>query len=293
MQPSLDLYRIFFTVAECSSISVAAEKLYLTQPAVSQAVKRLEDSVGSPLFSRNSRGVKLTAEGRIFFEHIQQAMKEISRGEEMLRKLQQHDHGAVSLGVSSTLFKHILIPRLRSFIREYPHLEINVVNRTSAESLSLIDEGKIDLCIISKPLDIENYHFNELAEIQDIFVSSPAYLEALGQQDPLTCGRFIFMEKGNVTREYVEKHLTERQISIKPALAFSNMDFLIEFAKISMGIAAVIKDFVTQELTEGSLCELTHLPTIPKRSVCVAYHKRLPLSLAAQAFLEHLLHSAH
>jgi DNA-binding transcriptional LysR family regulator len=277
-------------VAECGNISLAAEKLYISQPAVSKSVKKLEETSGVVLFSRNSRGVQLTSEGKLFYEHIKKAMAEIARGEDLLKKLLQYDKGKISVGVSTTLFKHFLVPKLKSFISKYPHLEINVVNRTTFESLTLMDEGKIDLCMISKPLELAHYNFLEQAEIQDIFVASKGYLASLGNGETLNRGKFIFMEKGNITREYVERSLAANHIAVNPEIVFGNMDFLIEFAKIGMGIAAVIKDFVIQELAEGSLVELTNLPTIPKRSVGIAYHKHLPLSLAASVFLEHIIH---
>ena len=289
MNGIMELYRIFFVVAEYGNISVAAQKLYLSQPAISKSIKKLEETIGVTLFIRNSRGVRLTAEGKLFHEYVKKAMDEISKGEEILKRLMQHDKGKLSLGVSTTLFKHFLIPKLESFIKEHPNIEINVVNRTTFESLHLIDEGKIDLCMISKPMDLSGYNFLQQAEIQDIFVASKSYLETLEPSDILTHGKFIFLEKGNITREYVEKHLAEYHITINPEIVFGTMDFLIEFAKIGMGIAAVIKDFILHELETGSLVELTNLPALPKRSIGIAYHSHVPLSLAATAFLEHMI----
>ena len=285
----LELYRIFYTVANYSNISIAAQNLHITQPAVSRSIKKLEDHMGIRLFARSSRGVKLTYEGKLFYDYVEKAMFELSKGEELLKKLLQREKGKITLSVSTTLFKHFLIPKLESFIKEYPDIEVNVANKTTFESLKLLDDEKIDLCIISRPFDCSKYTFIELAEIQDIFIASPNYIHTLGEEDILSSGTFMFLEDGNITREYVEKYLKEQGLTIIPEIVLGSMEFLIDFAKIGMGIASVIKDFVSQELLEGTLIELSTPPVIPKRSIGIAYNKNMHLSMAASTFLETML----
>ncbi len=289
MDGVLELYRIFYTVANYSNISIAAQKLHITQPAVSRSIKKLEDHMGIRLFARSSRGVKLTYEGKLFYDYVEKAMFELTKGEELVKKLLQREKGKITLSVSTTLFKHFLIPKLESFILEYPDIEVNVDSKTTFESLKLLDDEKIDLCIISRPFDCSKYNFIELAEIQDIFVASPNYIRTLGEEDILSSGTFMFLEDGNISREYVERYLKEQGLTIIPEIVLGSMEFLIEFAKIGMGIASVIKDFVSQELLEGTLIELSTLPIIPKRSIGIAYNKNMQLSMAASTFLDTML----
>jgi len=289
MDGILELYRIFYTVANYSNISIAAQNLHITQPAVSRSIKKLEDHMGIRLFARSSRGVKLTYEGKLFYDYVEKAMFELTKGEELVKKLLQREKGKIALSVSTTLFKHFLIPKLESFIKEYPHIEVNVDSKTTFESLKLLDDEKIDLCIISRPFDCSKYNFIELTEIQDIFVASPNYIRTLGEEDILSSGIFMFLEDGNISREYLEKNLKEQGLTIIPEIVLGSMEFLIEFAKIGMGIASVIKAFVSQELLEGTLIELSTLPIIPKRSIGIAYNKNMHLSMAASTFLETML----
>lgn len=289
MDGILELYRIFYTVANYSNISIAAHNLHITQPAVSRSVKKLEDHMGIKLFARSSRGVKLTYEGKLFYDYVEKAMFELTKGEELVKKLLQREKGKIALSVSTTLFKHFLIPKLESFIKEYPDIEVNVDSKTTFESLKLLDDEKIDLCIISRPFDCSKYNFIELAEIQDIFVASPNYIRTLGEGDILSSGTFMFLEDGNISREYVERYLKEQGLTIIPEIVLGSMEFLIEFAKIGMGIASVIKDFVNQELLEGTLIELSALPGTPTRSIGIAYNKNMHLSMAASTFLDTML----
>lgn len=292
MEMNLELYRIFYMVATCGNISQASERLFISQPAVSKSIKKLENISGVTLFSRNSRGVKLTEEGKVFFDYIERGLNEISTGEKILTKLIKKEQGIIRLGVSSTLCRHFLIPRLENFINEYPKIRIKIINKTTFDTLKLMQGGTIDLCVVSEPAHSDSYSFIKLSEIQDIFIASKRYLKLLNTKDPkeiFSKGNLMLLESDNITRRYIDKYFENNNIFVKPEVEISNMDFLIEFAKIGLGITAVIEDFVKNELEEGSLVKIPLYPSIPKRNVGVVYCNDVHLSIAAQAFLEYLL----
>ena len=107
MEQHLSLYRIFYTVANTGNISQAAKQLYNSQPAISKSISRLEESLGVTLFSRSSRGVTLTEEGRILYQHVRAAFEAIDTGEEQIRRMTALDMGNLHIGVSNTLCKFI------------------------------------------------------------------------------------------------------------------------------------------------------------------------------------------
>lgn len=293
MDNNLELYKIFYIVASCGNISAASERLFISQPAVSKSIKRLEAITGITLFSRNSRGVKLTEEGKVFYQYIEKALNEIAIGEGVLHRLKKREQGSVKIAVSTTLCKHYLIPRLSNFIKEYPDIEIKISNNSSSENLKLVEKGEVDLCISSEPLEKGDfYNFIKLSEIQDIFVASKEYFDKIDikdNRDIFAAGTLMLLEPGNIARKYTERYFASNNISVKPEIEISNMDLLVEFAKIGMGVTVVIKDFIRKELQEGSLVEIPMNPAIPKRNVGVIYHKDIPLPLAAETFLEYLL----
>lgn len=293
MENNLELYKLFFTVAQCANISQASEKLFISQPAVSKAIKKLEDLTGVILFARSSRGVKLTEEGKVFYQYIERALNEISLGEKVLDKLKKKEQGSFKLGVSTTLCKHFLIPKLQNFIKDYPNIEIKIINYTSSDNLKLLEKGEIDLCFISEPLrEKDFYHFISLSQIQDIFVASKEYLKSLeinNYNDIFSVGTLMLLERDNITRRYIEGYFASNNISLKPEIEISNLDLLAEFAKIGLGVAAVIKEFVKIELEEGTLVEIPISPAIPKRNIGMVYHRNIPLSLAAETFLKYLI----
>ena len=126
MEQHLSQYKIFYEVARCGNISRAAKELYISQPAISKAISKLEESLGIKLFSRNSRGVQLTREGTILFQHVNTAFDSIGRGERELKRIHDFHIGNLKIGVSNTLCKYVLLPYLKGFIGKYPHVNIAI-----------------------------------------------------------------------------------------------------------------------------------------------------------------------
>jgi len=288
MSKDLELYKIFHTVAYYKNISRAAESLFISQPAVSKSIKNLENAVHVKLFSRNSKGVTLTTEGEIFYEYIEKALRLITDGEKALTELQGKEQGMITIGVSTTLCKHFLLPHLKPFMDQYPKIKIKIINKTTLDTLKQIDQGIITLGIVSRPFNLSAYTFLKIADIQDIFVAEQHYLRTINMVEPndiFAKGVFMLLEDDNITRQYLNKFFIENNIFIKPEIEINTMEFLIEFAKIGLGITVAIKSFIAEELKEGSLLEVPVSPPIPSRSVGIIYDKNKPLSIAGQAFL--------
>ena len=120
----LNLYYIFYIVAECGNISAAAKKLFISQPAVSKSISKLEEEFPTPLLIRSSKGVKLTETGEILYKQLENAFQAIKQGEEMIRNFAQTGAGSLSIGVSTTLCKYMLMSYLKGFIAENPNIKI-------------------------------------------------------------------------------------------------------------------------------------------------------------------------
>ena len=292
MDNNLELYRIFYEVAKFGNISLAADSLFISQPAVSKSIKKLENITEVSLFSRNSRGVRLTTEGEVFYKYIERALNEISLGENVLDKLKNKERGSIKIGVSTSICKHFVVPKLKDFIKEYPDIEIKFINKTSFETIKLVEKREVDICFVSEPSEGDFYNFIKLSEIQDIFVSGKEYYRSLNIsyiEEIFLKGTFMLLEKDNITRKHVDSYLTSQNIKVQPDIEISNLDLLVEFAKIGLGITVAIREFIEEELKEGSLIALPITPAIPKRNIGVIYHKNMPLSIAAKTFLDYFL----
>lgn len=292
MEQNLSQYKIFYEVAKAGNISKAAKELYISQPAISKAIGKLEDSLGLSLFTRSSRGVQLTSEGEILFEHAREAFEALERGEQELRRIQEFDIGHLRIGVSNTLCKYILLPYLKTFIDQYPHMKVTIESQSTVQTLNRLEQQKIDLGLVAEPSLRKDLSFIPVMDIQDIFVSTRAYLENLYlREGPDTnifeTGNIMLLDENNMTRHHVDEYMAENAIFPHQILEVTTMDLLIEFAKIGLGIACVIKELVQKELDSGLLVEIPLYIPIHRRTIGFAYHPANQ-AMALKTFLEFL-----
>ena len=290
MNQNLSSYRIFYTVAQTGNISRAAKELYISQPAISKSIQKLEESVGCKLFSRSSRGVVLTEEGKLLFDHVRSAFETLELGEEKLRRSIELGVGHLKIGVSSTLCKYILLPYLKEFIRRNPHISISISCHSTNDTLALLEDDKIDIGLVGKPDNMRNLQFDYVEEIEDIFVATKEYLRNLhargvSKDQILPNSTLMLLDQNNMTRQYIDDYLQENQIQVRDSIDISSMDLLIDFARIGVGVACVIKSFVKKDLADGSLMEIPLGIPIHKREVGFAYKAGTKPSKSLAAFI--------
>lgn len=281
-------YRVFYHVVESKSISRAAKVLYVSQPAVTKSIKTLESELGVILFIRTAKGVTLTNEGEILFTYVKEAFEQLEQGEKRIRQLKDRAFGSVRIGISNILCKYYFIPFLKLFHEAYPGIKIEIINRTSPETLDLLESGRIDCAIISDAGISGNYSFEHLMDIQDTFVAkTPPYLPVIPIKQ-LENYPILLLEKKNATRKNYDEHFLENQVNVNVDIEISSMEFLIEFAKIGLGVSAVIGDFVQEELKSQALYEWKIEPELPKRSVGILYKNGDGLSIASKTFIRYM-----
>ena len=278
MEQNLSTYRIFFEVAKQGNISKAAESLYISQPAISKTIVRLEDNLNVKLFKRNSRGVSLTEEGEVLFRHVQEAIHHIEEAESALQKMKDYHIGHLDIGASTTLCRYILLPYLKKFMEEFPNIQINLKNQDSAKNIQVLEAQDIDIALVAIPKHLSpNQKVILEQEVEDIFVASPKYIENLKALHGNNFSLFqnatvMLMDDKNVSRHYIDMYIRENQLDFKQVIALNTMDLLIDFAKIDMGISCVIRSFVEKDLENGSLVQIDIAPPIPRRKIGFMYH---------------------
>ena len=291
MSVPLGLYKIFTEVAKCQSFSKASKNLYITQPAVSQAISQLEKELKVRLFTRNSSGVRLTREGEMLYEYTYSALKLIDLGEQKIIETQNLLSGELQIGVGDTISRYYLLPYLEKFHKEYPAIKLKIINRTTTKLCDKIKAGTIDLAICNLPIEDPSIEVRECMKVHDIFVGGENYkkyaketlsMEALSQL-PL-----ILLDRNSISRRYIEQFMPKKGIQIQSDIELGAHDLLLEFAKINLGVSCVIKEFSKTYLEKEELYELKLEEKIPARAIGACYLKTAPLSSAALAFVENL-----
>ena len=276
MEQALSSYKVFYEVAKAGNISKASKALMISQPAISKSISKLEEELGVRLFSRNSRGVMLTSEGEILFEHVADAFGFIERGEDEIRKLREFNIGHLRIGGSTTLCKYLLIPYLKEYLKLYPHMKISITNQESLSTIKEIEEKKLDVGAVVLTNVKNSIRFLRIMDVEVIFVCTPDYLKNLrliegNDADILSSANIMLLNSDNISRKHIDEYFRIQGIVPRRMLEISTMDLLIEFAKIGLGVAAVIKEFVLSELKEGSLIQIPIDMPVPGRQAGFAY----------------------
>ena len=173
---SLEYYRVFYQAAKLGSITMAAEYLCISQPAVSQAVKQLEGALGCRLFVRTSKGVHLTQEGELLYSYVERGLNMILDGEKILRRMQDLDTGEVRIGASDMTLRFYLLSYLEKFHETYPNVKVMVSNAPTPETMKSLRDGKIDFGVVSTPaLAARDVKFTPVREIRDVFVAGEKF----------------------------------------------------------------------------------------------------------------------
>lgn len=285
----LDLYRIFNVVSRHKSFSKAAQELFMTQSAVSQAISKLEKELEIQLFYRTSKGIGLTNDGKLLNEHINSALGIINVAEDKILEAKKLKTGQLRIGVGDTISRYFLLPYLEKFHFRYPGIKLNILNGTTSEICDFIKSGKADVGICNLPIQDQHLEIIPCKEIQDVFVcgekykritTKPISLEYLMEM-PL-----IFLERKSNSRLFVEHFLKKRGFDVSPVFELGSHDLVLEFTKMNLGISCVIKEFSKDYLEKGGLYEIMLEEEIPKRSIGICYLKNVPLSHATKKFVE-------
>jgi DNA-binding transcriptional LysR family regulator len=285
----LDLYKVFCRVAKSESFSKAAKDLYMTQPAVSQAIMQLEKELDTRLFNRTPKGATLTNEGQLLFEYVNSAINLLHTGEEKILEFKNLTMGELKIGVGDTISRYFLLPYLEAFHNRHPNIKFTIVNGTTSELCSILKSGEVDISICNLPIDDPTLELRPCFEIQDTFVYGEKFKKILSK--PISLHELvklplIFLESKSNSRKYVEDYMFSKGIKLAPEFELGSHDLLLEFARINLGIACVTKQFSLEYLRQGLLSEVQLMEEIPKRSVGVCFLRSVPLSPASTRFVE-------
>ena len=296
MAVSLDFYKTFYYAAKYGSFTEAARALYVTQPTVTHAVGCLERELGCALFSRSRKGAVLTPEGRLLYEHVRAAFEHLQEAEKTLQDQKALLSGQVRIGASETTLHFFLLPYLRSYRKLYPGVRLRVSNGTTPQALDALRRGAVDCAILVmhgdyrsllKPRDQMNVA--ALTCFQDIFIAGndfAALKDRAVTPEELTAFPFIAMEPGTLTRQYMDDFFLRFHLSVVPDIELSTTDLIVPVTEHNLGIGFVPEPFAAGALCAGSVFSIRLTEAVPPRQICLVYRTDLPLSIAAQAFLE-------
>ena len=289
MLTKLENYRVFCKVAQHKSFSGAAQELFLSQPAVSQSIRQLEEQLGMQLFVRSSKKVELTPQGSILYEYASSALGLLESAEQQLSGLQTLGAGQLRLGAGDITARHLLLPALERFHQLYPKVHLSIFNRTSASSLELLHAGRIDAAFVNLPIEDDRITVHWESPVQDIFVAGQKFAEL--KDKPLTARQLarlplIMLEHKANSRVYVQRFFLRQGVELQPEIELASYELMGELARINLGVSCMVRQFCRQELQSGKLFELSLTEQVPPRSIGMVSLKGVSLPPSVSRFVE-------
>ena len=289
MDINYELYKVFYHVATSLSFSEASKQLYISQSAVSQAIKTLEKKIGQTLFIRSTKKVQLTPAGELLLQHIEPAMNLIRRGEEQIQNVNETQLGQLHIGASDTICRYFLVSYIRQFHQLYPEVPIKVTNATSKSCVDLLEQGQVDIIVSNNPNERLNssYITKTVSIFQDVFVGNPSYFPTITEEMTLkdvTELPIMMLEKNSTTSQYLHQIFLQHQLDLVPEFQLYSNDLLIDFARIGLGLAFVPDYCIKKETKDLQIVSTKE--RLPQRQLVAATHPSLPLSASAEAFLQ-------
>lgn len=291
MSISYDSYKVFYFVASYQNTTLAAKALFLTQPTVSHYILNLEKELNCKLFIRSKKGMRLSPEGELLFEHIKKAYTEICLGEERLKEYLNMGKGLIRIGASETTLRTYLIPFLGRFKAKYPNIQLRITNTSYSHVPHALKNGDFDFAIMTTPFPSNDLTFHSLLDFSMIGIAGPSYKHLASRTltyEEVSKYPLICLEPNTSGRYYLENLFASHGIHLHPDMELSSADLIMPMTEHNMGIGFVPHIFAEEALKEGSVVELTFREPLPMRSICILTDSHRQPSFACQKFMEEL-----
>lgn len=279
---------VFNAVSEEKSFSRAGQRLGRTQPAISSAIKLLEDELGERLFDRLGKSVRLTAAGELLTEYAKRLLRIREEAVLAVGELRGLNRGTLRLGANETTCLYVLPEVLAAFKQAYPQVQIDIHRAITRSITERVIDGTLDFGIVTLPiknsrLEALTIHRDELALIvgPGHSLSSRRSVRMSDLEDE----PFILHKIGTTTRERLVKHFREGGVKMKVTMELASIETIKRFVSIGMGISIVPRLCISKEIEEGSLTAVSIRDARFKRKLGLIYIKGRYQSQAARAFL--------
>ena len=288
MNIDLELYKVFYVVAKNKHMTRASEELHISQPAISQSIKKLEEQLGGTLFLRSNKGMELTEEGKMFFEYVKGALELIGNAENEFTSFKDLSKGEIKIGCSTTLTKLILIDVLKEFNRDYPDININITNDLTSNLINDLKLGKLDFVIFNESnIKESNLYLEKIKELKQGFVYNPSYYrDDVNDFDDLNKLPLILQKGESNSRKLLDYIALQNSVKLCPKMEVVSQELIAEFVNIGLGVGFTIIDLAKRNF--DSIRELRINAKIPRINIYLATHKSISLTFASKEFIKYL-----
>lgn len=288
---NLNLYKTFYDVAKCGSISKAATENYTSQPAISKAIKKLEEELDTQLFYRNLKGVELTEKGKELLYFVEKSFNNLVIAERSMVETENLKRGKLSIGMPSNIGTFFLFDKIIAFHKTFPNIEITIITGSTTNLIHLLDTHKIDFAIDTSPVVIRKeseMKVKKLKKVQYCFIikkgSKIVEENKIHSLKDLKKYPLILPIPGTANRNDLDELLEKNKIEIENVIHIHTSEMIISGVKKDLGIGYVIEDLVKEEVKNGEIEIIPLEEELPTVDINILYDEYF-LTTASKKFI--------
>ena len=290
---NLNLYKIFYEVALSESISDASKKLFITQSAVSKAIKKLEEDLNTNLFYRNSKGVKLTEKGEELLFYVEEAFNNLVTAERTMIESKTLNKGKISIGVPSQIGSFYIFKDITNFHKKYPNIEITIISKTTTQLLKLLERHEIDFIIDTSPINtkIDNIIIQPLIEVKNCFVAksdTSIDIDKIKTIKDLANYPLVLPIKGTDNRKQLDKVFEKNNVELNNVINIHTSEMIAGSIKKDLGIGYIIYDVIKDNVENEEFKIIDIKENLPNITINLVYIEKY-LTIAPKFFIENYL----
>jgi DNA-binding transcriptional LysR family regulator len=287
--------RVFCLAAKYENFTIAAQKLFITQPAVTAQIKQLEADCNLRLFKKRGRKVYLSNEGKAIYPYVRRLFDYEKELEDVIEDMRELKRGVLRLGTTKAYARYFMPLIITRFRENYPEIKIHLDEGSSQDMTLSLVSFQNEIAIIAKAQDHPDVRFTPLSMEELVLITSPDHVLAGKRDVPFAqiAGEPIIMKTlGSGTRRLVNQLFERHGCTPEILMETNNTEFIKQLVQRNDGISFLVRESVTMELQEGRLA-IVKLEGDPMfLDVSIAYLKNQHLSPPAQAFLDMLRNMA-
>lgn len=264
--------------------------MYLSQPAISKAIKKLEKELGVMLFYRTLNGIILTEKGKELFLIVEQGLSSFRLAEKKMEENIKLQKGSLSVGIRSHIASFYLIDKITEFHKKYNNIDITIINRSTAELLNMLTNNEIDFVIdsISEKDELDGFLLENLETLSHCFIGLPGINNDIQELKDLESMPLILPVAHSSHRQHLNTLLLKANVTFKNVISVETSELIHDMVMKGLGIGYILRDIVKGDLGNNKLIEVKVKEELPKISLKLIY-KEKNLTEASRKFIEDYL----
>lgn len=291
MNTDYNLYKIFLYLFEERSISKTANRLYVSQPAISYSLKELESQLGYTLFYRNSKGIEPTLEAKELYSYISTAFNILNDAEEHLKNLNNLNIGCIRVGTTAQIGVFYLSKYIAEFRKLYPGIKFEIICKSTADMVEMLETRKLDIIVDTLPINSKkNVTKVTLSKLHNCFAYNKKTMNDVKVKsvEDLENYPLILPSETSSIRLKLDEYMESQNIKLNSVLESSATEIMLEMVRNGSGIGYFVENVIDSQSDKSDFQVLSFNNSLPAVDVCCVYIADF-LTMATGKFIDILV----